>query len=234
MISVIAFDADDTLWHTENLFQQTQARLAAILERYAPHDEVMARLQLTERRNLVLFGYGIKGFILSMVETAIEITDRRVTAAEIHEIMTMGRAMLDAPLDLLDGAATVLDALAARYRLFLITKGDMLDQRNKIDKSGLADRFAHVEIVSEKNAASYRAIFTAQGVAPGEAMMVGNSIPSDILPVLEIGGHAVHIPYHVTAEFERHPELAPHPRFHQLTEIADLPALIARIDRRNE
>src|SRR5262245_37880565 len=223
MISVIAFDADDTLWHTENLFQQTQVRLAAILERYAPHDEVMDRLQRTERRNLVLFGYGIKGFVLSMVETAIEITEQRVTAAEIHEIMMMGKAMLDAPLDLLDGVAAVLDELATRYRLFLITKGDMLDQRNKIDKSGLADRFTHVEIVPEKNTTIYRAIFTARGVEPAEVVMVGNSIPSDILPVLEIGGRAVHIPYHVTAEFERHRDVPQHPGFHQLTEIAELP-----------
>jgi putative hydrolase of the HAD superfamily len=230
MISIVAFDADDTLWHTESLFQETQARLATILDRYAPHAEVAARLNLTERRNLRQFGYGIKGFILSMVETAIEISDSRVSAAEIHEIMMMGKAMLDAPLQLMEDVDAVLDALGAAYRLFLITKGDMLDQRTKIDRSGLADRFAHIEVVSEKDARTYRAIFAAHRVEPAQAMMVGNSVPSDILPVLEIGGHAVHIPYHVTADIERHSDLPTHPRFHQLTRIADLPALISRLD----
>src|SRR5215831_10171830 len=203
MISVIAFDADDTLWHTESLFVETQARLVAILDRYAPHAEVVARLQETEQRNLALFGYGIKGFILSMVETAIEISHRKVTAAEIHEILMMGRAMLDSPLD----------------------------QSNRIEKSGLASHFAHIEIVSKKTAETYQRIFAAQGVAPEEVMMIGNSIPSDVLPVLEIGGYGVHIPYTVTAAFERHEDLPQHDRFHQLTAIGELPALIRRLNR---
>ncbi|HEX7198775.1 MAG TPA: HAD family hydrolase, partial [Dongiaceae bacterium] len=148
MISVIAFDADDTLWHTESLFVETQARLVAILDRYAPHGEVVARLQETEQRNLAFFGYGIKGFILSMVETAIEISQRRVTASEIHEILMMGRSMLDSPLDLLDGVVETLEALGGRHRLFLITKGDLLDQSNRIEKSGLASHFTHIEIGS--------------------------------------------------------------------------------------
>jgi putative hydrolase of the HAD superfamily len=232
MISVIAFDADDTLWHTESLFVETQARLVAILDRYAPHAEVVARLQETEQRNLAFFGYGIKGFVLSMVETAIEISDRRVQAEEIHEILMMGRAMLDSPLDLLDGVAGTLEALAGRHRLFLITKGDLLDQTNRIEKSGLAPHFSHIEIVSRKTAETYRRIFAAQGVAPEEVMMIGNSIPSDVAPVLEIGGYGVHIPYAFTAAFERHEALPQHDRFHQLTAIHELPALIRRLNRR--
>jgi len=232
MITVIAFDADDTLWHTESLFAETQARLAQILERYAPHAEVVERLQRTERLNLAAFGFGIKGFILSMVETAIEISGRRVSAGEIHEIMMMGKAMLDAPLDLLGGAPEVLAELAARYRLFLITKGDMLDQQNKIEKSGLAPHFTHIEVVSRKDPATYRRIFSDRGVVPDEVVMIGNSVPSDILPVLEIGGHAVHIPYAITAEFERHEEMPRHDRFHQLARIEELPALIRMLERR--
>jgi putative hydrolase of the HAD superfamily len=232
MIAVLAFDADDTLWHTENLFAETQARLATILERYAPHGEVMERLQRTERRNIQMFGYGIKGFILSMVETAIEISGRRVDAAEIHEILMMGKAMLDAPLNLLDGVERALDELAADFRLLLITKGDMLDQQNKIEKSGLADHFSHIEVVTEKAPATYRRIFAAQGVRPAEAVMIGNSILSDVLPVLEIGGHAVHIPYVVTAEFERHDQLPRHDRFFQLARIGELPALIRALNPR--
>jgi putative hydrolase of the HAD superfamily len=234
MIAVLAFDADDTLWHTETLFAETQARLATILDRYAPHGEVMERLQRTERRNILLFGYGIKGFILSMVETAIEISGHRVNAAEIHEILMMGKAMLDAPLTLLDGVDSVLDELAADYRLLLITKGDMLDQQNKIEKSGLASRFSYVEVVTEKAPAIYQRIFAAQGVQPAEAVMIGNSIPSDVLPVLEIGAHAVHIPYVVTAEFERHDQLPRHDRFFQLASIGELPALIRGLNRRGD
>ena len=229
MIETLAFDADDTLWHTESLFHQTQQRLSAILDRYAPHAVVEARLTETERRNLQLFGFGVKGFILSMVETAIEISGRQVTAGEIHEIMMMGKAMLDAPLDLLEGVEAVLDELAGKYRLLLITKGDLLDQRNKIDKSGLAHRFERVEIVANKDVATYRALFSAHGVDAARTVMIGNSIPSDILPILEIGGHAVHIPYAVTAVHERHERDPDHPRFYRLTRISDLPTLVSQL-----
>jgi putative hydrolase of the HAD superfamily len=189
----------------------------------------VARLQETEERNLAFFGYGIKGFILSMVETAIEISRRQVHADEIHEILMMGKAMLEAPLHLLDGVVPALDALAGQHRLLLITKGDLLDQTNRIEKSGLAERFAHIEVVSRKNPETYRRIFAGQGLAPAEVVMVGNSIPSDILPILEIGGYGVHIPYVVTAVFERHEELPRHERFHQLAAIDEVPALIRRL-----
>ncbi len=225
-IEVVAFDADDTLWHSESLFQATQARLSEILDRYAPHDEVQARLHDTEVRNIRLFGYGVKGFTLSMVEAAIEISGQQVSAAEIHEVVMMGKAMLDNPLELMDGVEAVLDGFAGRHRLLLITKGDHMDQYNKIDKSGLADRFDHIEVVLEKDVATYAEIFARHGVDADRLVMIGNSMPSDILPILELGGHAVHIPYHVTASFERHDGDPEHPRFRRLDRIAELPALL--------
>jgi putative hydrolase of the HAD superfamily len=229
VIEVIAFDADDTLWHTENLFQEVQARLAGILDHYAPHAEVEARLQATERRNIQLFGYGIKGFTLSMVETAIEISEQRISAQDIHEIVMLGKAMFDSPLELFAGIEEVLRDLGQSHRLLLITKGDLLDQRNKIDKSGLAPLFEQIEIVPEKDPASYREIFARHEIAASTAMMVGNSLRSDVLPVLEIGGHAVHVPYVVTAEFERHDGELEHRRFHALERITQLPALLSRL-----
>src|SRR5262249_12130737 len=146
------------------------------------------------------------------------------------EMLMMGRAMLGSPLNLLDGVIEALDALAGRHRLFLITKGDLLDQSNRIEKSGLADRFTHIEVVARKNAETYRRIFAAQGVAPEEVVMIGNSIPSDVLPVIEIGGYGVHIPYAVTAAFERHEDLPRHDRFHQLDSIGEVPGLIGRFN----
>jgi len=226
-IEVIAFDADDTLWHSESLFHATQARLSEILDRHAPHDEVQARLHDTEAHNIRLFGYGVKGFTLSMVEAAIEISRQQISADEIHEIVMMGKAMLDNPLELMDGVEAVLEQLRGSHRLFLITKGDHMDQYNKIGKSGLSHRFEQIEVVLEKDVATYRELFARHDVAPERLLMVGNSVPSDILPILELGGHAVHIPYHVTASFERHDADPAHPRFRRLERIAELPALLA-------
>ena len=229
MIRAIGFDADDTLWHTETLFQETQARLAAILETYAAHDEVQRRLHATEERNVKFFGYGIKGFTLSMVEAAIEISGGRIAAADIHRIVAMGREMLEAPMDLLDGVPQVLADLRPRLPLYMVTKGDLMDQRNKIEKSGLAEHFTAIEVVARKDAATYRELFGRLGIDPATVMMVGNSVPSDILPVLELGGWAVHIPYVVTASFERHDEDPAHARFARLTTIRDLPAHLDRV-----
>jgi len=225
-IEAIAFDADDTLWHSEGMFQETQRRLEQILDAYAPHDEVAAHLHETEEKNIGLFGYGIKGFTLSMVESAIELSARQISAADIHEIVMMGKAMLDSPLELMNGVEKVLADLGRDYPLYLITKGDMLDQQNKIDKSGLVSHFRQVEVVSEKDTATYRALFDGFGVTPARAVMVGNSIPSDVAPVLELGGHGVHIPYHVTAAIERHDDDPDHPNFYRIADISELPSLI--------
>lgn len=229
MIQVVAFDADDTLWHNESHFQETQLRLAAIVERYAPREVVEARLEATERRNIRHFGFGIKGFTLSMIETAIEISKGEIAARDIQEIVELGRSMLAAPLELIEGVEEVLDALSERYRLFLITKGDLLDQRNKIERSGLAERFEHIEVVSHKDARTYRTLFATRNAPPEATMMVGNSLPSDVLPVVEIGGHAAFVPYHVTALHERYDEIPDHPRLHRLERVTELPALLRRL-----
>ncbi len=222
-LSIIAFDADDTLWHTEHLFQDIQARLSEILDQYAPHEQVQNRLHATEMNNIKLFGYGAKGFTLSMIETAIDISRGQVTAADIHEIVMLGKGLLDAPLDLIDGCANVLAELQEDYRLMLITKGDVLDQRNKIEKSGLEALFERTEVVQEKDVATYGTLFREYGVNPRSLAMVGNSLRSDILPILELGGAGVHIPYHVTAHFEIVEEEVSHPRFHRLESIRHLP-----------
>ncbi|HYG86396.1 MAG TPA: HAD family hydrolase [Azospirillum sp.] len=197
MIDTIAFDGDDTLWHNESLFSMTQERFRALLAHAAEPATIDARLLAAERRNLGVYGYGIKGFVLSMIETAIEVTDGRIAAADTQSLIDFGKAMLQHPVELLDGVSEVVEALSGRYRLMLITKGDLFDQESKIARSGLAERFAAVEIVSEKDPDTYRRVLERHGVAPERFLMVGNSVRSDILPVLALGGHAVHVPYHV-------------------------------------
>jgi len=230
MIKLVALDADDTLWHCESRFQATQARLSEMLDHHAPHDQVQAHLHETEVRNIKLFGFGIKGFTLSMIEAAIEISDSKITAGEIHEIVMLGKAMLDGPMDLLDGVAKTIAELADAYPLMMITKGDHMDQYNKIEKSGLAGHFQEIEVLLNKDVASYHEIFARHGVYPGDVMMVGNSIPSDILPILELGGHGAFIPYHVTASFERHENEPDGPRYHRLDRIDELPELLQKLN----
>lgn len=202
-VTTIGLDGDDTLWHSENLFDETQAKLRAILARHADETTIDARLLATETRNLELFGYGVKGFTLSMIETAIEVTDATVTAAEIQTLIDLGKAMLAHPVDLLDDVETIVPALAARYRLILVTKGDLFHQESKVARSGLVDHFERVEIIAEKDPDTYRQILHRAGVTPTDFLMIGNSVKSDVLPVLEIGGHAVHIPYDVTWDLEQ-------------------------------
>ncbi|MDE0725981.1 MAG: HAD family hydrolase [Alphaproteobacteria bacterium] len=230
MIKVVALDADDTLWHSESRFQATQARLSEILDRHAPHDQVQTHLHELEVRNQKLFGFGVKGFTLSMIEAAIEISDGEITAGEIHEIVMMGKAMLDGPMELLDGVRVTLVELAEAYPLMMITKGDHMDQYNKIEKSGLAGHFQEIEVLLDKDVASYDEIFARHNVDPGEVMMVGNSIPSDIRPILELGGHGTFIPYHVTASFERHEQEPDSLRYHRLARIDQLPRLLNHLN----
>jgi len=203
MVSVVAFDGDDTLWHNESIFTMTQERYRALLERYLDGPALDERLQANELRNLHLFGYGIKGFTLSMIETAIEASAGQVEAATIQAIIEYGKAMLQHPVELLEGVQATIESLHGRYRLMVITKGDLFDQESKLARSGLADLFWQVEIVSEKDQKTYRRILRAHGIDPGEFVMVGNSIKSDILPVLSLGAHAIHVPYHTTWIHER-------------------------------
>ncbi len=225
-VNVIAFDADDTLWHTEVHFQEVQRKLVAMLQPYAPEDKVNDSLNEWERRNIPQFGYGIKGFILSMVETAIEVSDADVSASDIGDIIALGKGLFEAPLHLMDGVEDVLRTLGEEFRLFLITKGDVLDQRAKIERSGLERYFERIEVVQEKDPATYANLFDEFDIAVENVAMVGNSLRSDILPVLELNGAVVYIPYHVTAHFEIVADQVDHPRFHEIERIADLPDLI--------
>ncbi len=225
---LVGLDADDTLWHNEPLFQATQAEFRALLARYHDAAWIDERLHAVEMRNLAHFGYGIKGFVLSMIETAVELTDGRVSGREVQAIVDLGRAMTAHPVDLLDGVAEAVQALAVDHRVALVTKGDLLDQEAKLARSGLGEHFAAVEILSEKDEAAYRAVLRRQGVAPERFVMVGNSVRSDVLPVVAIGAQAVHVPYAVTWV---HEVAAPHDEaaavFATLPRLADLPAWLA-------
>ncbi|MGO4122838.1 HAD family hydrolase [Inquilinus sp. YAF38] len=231
----VAFDADDTLWHSESIFEETHGRLIALLSPWVDAERLERTLLDTEARNLKTFGYGVKGFTLSMIETAIEITEGRVGAAQIRTILELGKAMMDHPVELIDGVVETLDALApeaeaGRIRLIVITKGDLFHQESKVARSGLAERFEGVEIVAEKDEATYRRILRRGGTPPDRFLMIGNSMRSDILPVLDLGGQAVHIPYRITWAHEAvsRPEVAP-PGFHTLDSIREVPALVSRL-----
>jgi putative hydrolase of the HAD superfamily len=228
---VVGFDADDTLWHNETIFEKTHERYRALLAQYHDAATVDRTLFATEMRNLELYGYGVKGFMLSAIETAIALTAGRIRADEIQQLIELGREMLAHPVELLEGVAEVLAAVSRDHRLLLITKGDLRDQERKLRKSGLLTHFHHVEIVSEKDEGSYGKILRRHAVEPRRFLMVGNSIKSDILPVLALGGCGAHVPYHLTWAAERveTPPDAPG-RFFQLGSIRELTTLIERID----
>ena len=224
----IAFDADDTLWHNEPIFQATEVHFATLLSGHHPEAFVRERLFSTEMKNLGRFGYGIKGFILSMIETALELTQGKVGGPEIRQILDWGHEMLAHPVQLLDGVRETVEILARDHRLMLLTKGDLFDQESKLARSGIGDAFAAVEIVSEKDAATYRRIMNRHSVKAERFLMVGNSLRSDVLPALEAGAMAVHIPYAVTWAHE-HLEAAEveGQTFARMEKIADLVEWIA-------
>jgi putative hydrolase of the HAD superfamily len=226
---MLAFDADDTLWHSEILYVSAQDKLKRLLSAYHPAEWVEEKLYQTEVRNLQHFGYGIKAFTLSMVETAIELTEGQITGAEIGQIIEWGKAMLHADIQLLDDAAETVAALAERYSLMLITKGDLLDQQAKIARSGLAHYFQHVEIVSEKTPEIYRSLLARHHLTPAQFLMVGNSLKSDILPVLAIGGQAVYIPYQFTWAHETAAAPAGQADYLELEHLGQLPALLEKL-----
>lgn len=231
MVSLIGLDGDDTLWHSESFFAMTEDALAELLAPYADGDHLRARMVERERANLRLFGYGVKGFTLSMIETAIEISGGQVAAREIQAIIDHGKALLDHPIELLDGVDQVVEALAPRHPLVIITKGDLFHQESKVAASGLWEQVAGVEIVAEKDEATYQRVLDRYRTPADEFLMVGNSVRSDILPVLGIGGSAAHVPYHVTWELEVvDPPEVDHERFWPLGTIRDLPTLLTTID----
>ena len=203
MFEVIAFDADDTLWHNESVFQATEKQFTDLLAAHHPAPSVHERLLATEMKNLQHFGYGVKGFTLSMIETAIELTDGKIGGEEIRNIITWGHEMLRAPVQLLDGVRETVEELSGRHRLMLLTKGDLFDQESKLARSGLGEFFSDVQIVSEKNAATYTRVITRSGVPADRFLMIGNSLKSDVLPAIEAGAMAIHIPYAVTWAHEQ-------------------------------
>ena len=225
-LTTIGFDADDTLWHNETLFHLTQSRFAALLANSADPDHLAERLEAAERRNLGHYGYGVKGFTLSMIETAIEVTEGRVPAAVIAEIMQAGRDMLAHPVDLLPNARATVAALAADFRVLIITKGDLLDQERKVAQSGLGDLVHGVEIVSDKTPAAYHSIFARHGHGADRAMMVGNSLKSDVLPALAAGAWGIYVPHGLTWALERADPPQNAPRFRSIPDLGDLPALL--------
>ncbi|RPI91855.1 MAG: HAD family hydrolase [Chloroflexi bacterium] len=198
MLAMIAFDADDTLWQNESAYQLAESKLAALLAGYGIGGDMSAAIYQTEKTNLPYFGFGIKSFTLSMIETAIRLTEGRIGGGDINAIINIAKAMIDAPIELLGGVLETVEQLAQSHPLMLITKGDLLDQERKLERSGLAKHFTAVEIVSDKSADTYRSILTKTDIAPEQFMMIGNSLKSDILPVVEIGGHGVYIPHQTT------------------------------------
>lgn len=228
-ITTIGFDADDTLWQNEAFFRLTQSRFVMLLADFAEAEHLDERLLSAERRNLGHYGYGVKGFVLSMIETAIEVTAGAVPASVISELMAAGRDMLRHPIDLLPHAAEAVAALAKDYRVILITKGDLLDQERKLAQSGLGDLFDGVEIVSDKTAPIYKTLFDRHGDGAVRGLMVGNSLKSDVLPMLAAGGYGVHVPHGLTWALEAADPPLGHRRFHSLPDLGSLPDLVASV-----
>ncbi len=229
-ITVVGLDGDDTLWHNETRFNVTQGELRDLLTRHLPDGDVDAHLAETEMKNLGIYGYGVKAFTLSMIETAIQVTHGRIPATDLEVILGWGKRMLMEPTELLEGVEAALKDLGKRYDLLLITKGDLFDQESKLARSGLAGLFLGVEIVSEKNVDSYLRILERRGIKPEEFVMVGNSLRSDVAPVLELGARAVHIPYHVTWHHEHVPEESlPREGWYRTDSIAELSRLLEKL-----
>lgn len=227
MIKTIAFDADDTLWHNERIFLEAKEKLKALLSNY--HDAVWIenRLDETESKNIKQFGYGVKPFTLSMIQTACELSEGRITGSEILEIIGFARKMLASPIELLDCVKETIHELSHQYILHIITKGDLFDQETKLARSGLGDFFAVVEVVADKNKSTYEKLFLRHQIKAKEFVMIGNSLRSDILPVLEVGGKAVHIPYETEWFHEAVSAEDLHGKeFMTLDKISDLPALL--------
>ena len=230
MIKVVAFDADDTLWHNERLFVDTQERFRELLARHTDPAVIEQRLVDTEIRNLAHYGYGVKSFTLSMVETAIDLTEGRITGTDVEEILQMGREMLLAPVELIDGVREVVEGVARAHDLMVVTMGDLLDQETKLARSGLGELFRSVEIVSRKDRATYEQLLERHGLEPREFVMIGNSRRSDILPVAEMGAWAIHVPYESTWV---HEEVSAHRmasvRYETARDIGEVPALIGAL-----
>ena len=221
-ITTIAFDADDTLWVNEPYFQEAEKQFCALLENYLPQHSISQELFKTEMKNLHLYGYGVKGFLLCMIETASRVSNETVSLDVIDKIIEIGHKLLQKPIELLDGVQETLEFLKDNYRLIVATKGDLLDQERKLKNSGLEHYFHHIEIMSEKKANDYQKLLKHLDCQPENFLMLGNSIKSDIIPVLELGANAAHIPYHVTWTREQQENNLKHKNFIQLKSINEI------------
>lgn len=225
-IKVIAFDADDTLWVNEPYFQETEKKFCTLMEEFLPQHTLSRELLKIEIENLALYGYGIKGYILSMIEAALKVSDNTISTAAIEKIIGFGKDLLNEPIELLDNVKEVLEALQPNYRIVVATKGDLLDQERKLKKSGLMPCFHHIEVMSDKGEEDYLKLIKHLDIQPGEFMMIGNSLKSDIIPVLNIGGHAIHIPYHTTWAHEHVETKLDHENFRHVEGLRDVLAFL--------
>jgi putative hydrolase of the HAD superfamily len=225
-IKVVAFDADDTLWVNEPYFQATEHQFCMLLAQYMEEKALSKALLQNEIKNIPIYGYGIKGFMLSMIETALQVSDNQLDTTTLSKIIALGKAMLHQEIDLLEGVEKTLKSLYEKYKLVLATKGDLLDQERKLQRSGLEKYFHHIEIMSEKDEKGYQKLLKHLDVSPDAFLMIGNSLKSDILPVLQIGAFAVHVPYHTTWALEQVEEKVEHERFLQVTHLVEILNLI--------
>jgi putative hydrolase of the HAD superfamily len=225
-ISVIAFDADDTLWVNEPYFQEVEHKFCALLEDYLPAHSVSQELYAIEMKNLPIYGFGIKAFILSMIETILKVTNNAASPLLIQHAIHYGQEMLNKPIELLDGVEETLQQLKNKYKLVVATKGDLLDQERKLKKSGLEHHFHHIEIMSDKKESDYLKLLRHLDCNPADFLMIGNSLKSDVMPVLAIGGHAAHVPYHTTWVHEKIDHQIEHPFFYEINSIADITSYI--------
>ncbi len=226
-LKVIAFDADDTLFVNEPYFQEVEEKFCGLMSDYLSHQGLSQELFRTEIANLELYGYGIKGYILSMIEAAMKISDNTISMEIIEKIIIAGKELLQKPIELLDGVEETLEALSGKYKLIVATKGDLKDQQSKLHRSGLGHYFHHIEVMADKQEINYQKLLTRLEIKPSEFFMIGNSLKSDVLPVLGIGGYAVHIPFHTTWEHEKISHNVEHPNFRTLENITEvLPILL--------
>lgn len=221
-LKVIAFDADDTLWVNEPYFQATEERFCSLLENFSPQHTISKELFKVEVDNLPLYGYGIKGYILSMIEAALNISEKSISVDVVETILQYGKDMLNQPIEILNDVEHVLSSLKDHYRLVVATKGDLLDQERKLKKSGLAHYFHHIEIMSDKKEDDYIKLIKHLDINPDEFMMIGNSLKSDVMPVINIGGHAVHVPFHTTWAHEHVETVLTHENFKQADKINEV------------
>lgn len=225
-ISVIAFDADDTLWVNEPYYQETEKLFCAMMHEYATPERVSEVLLQTEKQNIALYGFGAKGFTLSMIETAMHVSDGKAGGNIVSGIISLGKALLDKPVELLGDVRTVLSDLHSRYTMVIATKGDLLDQQRKLSKSGIEKMFHHIEIMSDKAEADYQKLLMKLNARPEEFLMIGNSMKSDVLPVVAIGGTAIHIPYSVTWQHEAETEPVSHPKILTAKRMGEILAML--------